>query len=151
MSNDTDTVILLLHYIRLLKDDGLNELWVQFGTGQKRRMIPLHVLHCKLGDQLCHVLIKAHILTGNDTVSKIGTKHAALVSKPAKFLSSFGENRTLSEEDLQRAEEYLVHVWSGARSKPTSTTFDNLRLNIHRHSVVRLEELPPRISAIHGH
>ena len=35
MSNDTDTAILLLHYIGLFKDSGLKELWVQFGTGEK--------------------------------------------------------------------------------------------------------------------
>ena len=35
VSNDTDTVILLLHYIGLFKEGGLQELWVQFGTGDK--------------------------------------------------------------------------------------------------------------------
>jgi len=40
MSNDTDTVVLLLHYIGLFKEGGLHELWVQFWTGEKRRMIP---------------------------------------------------------------------------------------------------------------
>ena len=39
-SNDTDTVVLLLHYIGLFKEGGLQELWVQFGTGKKRRMLP---------------------------------------------------------------------------------------------------------------
>jgi len=39
-SNDTDTVVLLLHYIGLFKECGLQEFWVQFGTGEKRRMIP---------------------------------------------------------------------------------------------------------------
>ena len=52
---------------------------VQFGTGEKRRMIPLHVLHLKTGDALCRVLIKAHTMTGTDALSKIGTKHAAIV------------------------------------------------------------------------
>jgi hypothetical protein len=54
-------LILLLHYIGLFKEAGLQELLVQFGTGEKRRMIPLHVLHLKLGDKLCRVLIKAPV------------------------------------------------------------------------------------------
>ena len=151
VSNDTDTVILLLHYIGLFEEGGLQEFWVQFGTGDKRRMIPLHVLHLKLGDKLCHVLIKAHITTGDDAMSKVGTKHAALVCRPERFLSSFGESPVLSEADLHQAEQYLVHVWAGARSKPTATTFDQLRLDIHRHAVVGLEELPPTSSVIWGH
>ncbi len=65
MSNDTDTVILLLRYINLFKEGGLQELWVQYGTGEKRRMIPLHVIHLKLGEELCRVLIKAHVTTGD--------------------------------------------------------------------------------------
>lgn len=151
MSNDTDTVILLLHYIDVFKEGGLQELWVQFGTGEKRRMIPLHVLHLKLGEDLCHVLIKAHVMTGDDALSKIGTKHAALTCRPTRFLSFFGETPVLSEADLYQAEQYLVNVWAGARSKPTATTFDQLRLEVHRHSLVGIEELPPTSSVIRGH
>ena len=38
--NDTDTLALLLHYIPHWI--GIEELWQQYGTGEKRRMIPLH-------------------------------------------------------------------------------------------------------------
>ena len=101
-----------LHYICLLKEVGLQELWVQFGTGEKRRMIPLHVLHFKLGDELYLVFIKAHVLTGDDALSKVGTKHATFVCHPTRFLSSFGDSPVLSEADLHQAEQYLVHVWA---------------------------------------
>ena len=50
-SNDTDTVVLLLHYIGLFKEGGLQELWVHFGTGEKRRMIPPQARRLVL----CHV------------------------------------------------------------------------------------------------
>ena len=83
MSNESQTVVLLIQCIALFKEGGLQELWVQFGTGEKRRMIPLHVLHLKL----CHVLIKAHVMTGDDGLSKMGTKHAALTYRPTRFLS----------------------------------------------------------------
>ncbi len=151
VSNDTDTVILLLRYISLFKEGGLQELWVQYGTGEKRRMIPLHVMHLKLGEELCRVLIKAHVTTGDDALSKVGTKHAALVCRPAMLLSSFGEYPVLSEAELHQAELYLVRVWAGATSKTTATTFDQLRLDVHRHSVVGLEGLPPTSSVIRGH
>ena len=116
VSNDTDTIVLLLRYIGLFVENGLKQLWIHYGTGEKRRMIPLHLLSRKLGNDFCRVLIKAHVLTGNDTVSKIGTKHAALVSNPTRFLSNFGESPALSDSDLQQAEHYLVLVWAVARS-----------------------------------
>ena len=40
---------------------------------------------------------------------------------------------------------------ANARSKTTATTFDQLRLDVHRHKVVGLEELPPTSSVIRGH
>ena len=48
-------------------------------------MITLHALHIKLGEDLCHVLIKAHVLNGEDALSKIGTKHATLTCRSTRF------------------------------------------------------------------
>ena len=75
----------------------MQELWVQFGTGEKRPMIPLHVLHLTLEDKL-----------------------------------SFGVSLILSDADLHQAKQYLVREWAGARSKPTATTFDQLKHDVHR-------------------
>lgn len=62
-------------------------------------MIPLHVLHSKLEDDLCHILMKAHIMTGDDALIKVGTKHATLAPKPIQLLSNFGESPEFSDED----------------------------------------------------
>ena len=67
------------------------------------------------------------------------------------FLSSFGEFPALSETDMQLAEQYLVHVWAGARSMPNAATLDQLRLEVHKHSTHGLDELPPTSSVIRGH
>ena len=151
ISNDTDTIALLLHYICVFKVCGLLVLWVQYVTGEKRHMIPLHVLHPKLGDAFCRVVIKAHITTGDDSLSKVGTKHAALVSKPVYPLSNFDESPVLSDADLYMAEQNLVQVWSGARSKPNSKTFDELRFEVQKKSILGLDALPPTSSVIVGH
>ena len=63
---------------------------------------------------------KAHILTGDDAISKIGTKHASLSCDPHRYLSDFAESHTLSEEVAQKTKEYLVRVWAGAKSRPES-------------------------------
>ena len=64
--NDTDTFTLLLHYTPYFQALGMKEIWQQYGTGEKRRMLPLHQAVSKLGVSLAKVVIKAHILTGND-------------------------------------------------------------------------------------
>ena len=68
-----------------------------------------------LGAPLAKTVIKAHILTGDDCMSKVGTKHAAMASDPVQYLTNFGEADTLSDQDTALAEKYLVHVWAGVR------------------------------------
>ena len=42
VSNDTDTFALLLYYTPYFQELGMKEIWQQYGTGEKRRMLPLH-------------------------------------------------------------------------------------------------------------
>jgi len=96
-SNDTDTFALLLHYTPQFQALGLKEIWQQYSTGEKRRMLPLHLQAVsKLGAPLAKCVIKAHILTGDDCMSKVGTKHAAIATDPVRYLMNFGETDSLS-------------------------------------------------------
>ena len=72
-------VVLMIHYMEKFLELGLSELWLRYGTGTKKRFIPIHTLNTKIG-YIRHTLLKAHILTGCDITSKVGTKLAALNS-----------------------------------------------------------------------
>lgn len=91
ISNDTDTVVRLLLFITGWREHGLRELWVEFGSDERRRHLPLHILAERLGLNLCMVLVKVHVLTGDDGLSKIGTKYAAFTCEPKKYLGNFAE------------------------------------------------------------
>ena len=67
-------------------------------------MLPLHQAVSNLGAPLAKTVIKAHILTGDDCMSKVGTKHAAMASDPVQYLTNFGEVNTLSDQDTALAE-----------------------------------------------
>ena len=69
-------------------------------------MIPLHDIAAHHGTPLSKTIIKAHILTGDDCMSKIGTKHAAITSDPVQYLTSF----VMTDQDRDQAEWYLVRV-----------------------------------------
>ena len=111
VSNDTDTFALLLYYTPYFQALGMKEIWQQYGTGETH-------LHCikqsLLGAPLAKTVIKAHILTGEDCMSKVGTKNAAMTCDPVQYLTNFGEADTLTEQDTALAEKYLVRVWAGA-------------------------------------
>ena len=47
-------------------------------------MLPIHEISTTMGPAQSKVMIKAHILTGEDIKSKVGTKHAAKVFDPAR-------------------------------------------------------------------
>ena len=79
-SNDTDTICLLLRYLSTFQYKGLQELLVEYG--KPRRMIPIHKIKARIGEDLSRNVIKAHILTGCDQISKVGTKYASLVFDP---------------------------------------------------------------------
>lgn len=151
VSNDTDTFALMLHYFSHFQSLGLQEMWQQYGTGEKRRMLPLHEAVPKLGTPLAKVVIKAHILTGDDSMSKVGTKHAAILCDPVQYLTNFGEDDTLSEQDIVLAERYLVRVWTGTRSATPAQTFDQLRVEKFTGGNTGIDSLPPTSSVIRGH
>ncbi|KAK3885499.1 hypothetical protein Pcinc_010240 [Petrolisthes cinctipes] len=109
--------------------------------------------HCisQLGVPLAKTVIKSHILTGDDYMSKVGTKHAAMACDPVQYLTNFGEADTMSEQDAALAEMYLVGVWAGARSTTTAETFDQLRVETYTGGSAGIDSLPPTSSVIRGY
>ena len=147
----SDTFALLLHYTPYFQALGLQEMWQQYGTGEMRRMLPLHQAVSQLGSPLARIVIKVHVLTGDDCMSKVGTKHAAMACDPVQYLTNFRETDTLLEQDAALAEKYLVRVWAGAKSTTTAVTFDQLRVENYISSSVAIDALPPTSSEIRGH
>ena len=80
----------------------LKELWVEYGTGEKRSCIHLHSMADKMGESLCRVVVKADILTGDDITSRIGTKLAAMQCNPTTYPSEFAERKELQNDIAQK-------------------------------------------------
>lgn len=148
LSNDTDVVTLLLRYITVFHEKGVAEIWVTFGAGEKKRFIPIHHLLIRLGPELCRVIIKAHILTGDDVLSKIGSKKSAIKSDPTTYLEQFGETDELTQEDVLKVEKYLLRVWS---RNTAAESFDELRFITYTQKTNSLDMLPPTSNSIQGH
>ena len=100
---------------------GLQKL-VEFGIGEHKRKIPLHTLHARFGAAFCSILVKVHVLSGKDDVSKVGTKHGELTCNPFS-LTNFAETDSLTSVDISVVERYIGKVWSGARSNITADIY----------------------------
>ena len=59
---------------------------------------------------VCQVLPAVHTLTGCDYTSKVGTKHAAMIASPDKYLKQFGTISDNMEAQIVASEEYLTQV-----------------------------------------
>ena len=93
--------------------------------------------------------MKIHVFPGNDAVSKVGTKHAALTCNPLSLIN-FAETDSLTTVDISVVERYMVKVWAGARSNTTADTFHKFRHDSYLKGKA-LTDLPPTSSAICGH
>ena len=142
--------MVLQAYMKEFRSMGLVELWLQYGTGDKRRMEPIHEGYTMYGPVKLRAMLKAYFITGNDYLSKVGSKHVAVSCNPELFLSNFAETEVLTEAETVLAEHYSVKVWAGVRSTSTATTFDQLRLEQYVNGA-SLETLPPTSSVVRGH
>lgn len=150
ISNDTDVVVLALYFCHLFMANGLQELWLRFGSGDKTRFLPGHVLAKRWGKQMCDVLPAAHCLTGCDITSKFGTKAAAIKADPVRYLSHFGKPGVNLQDCLRDAEAYLVHVIH--HGEHDIEKMDGLRVKLyHQKKSVTLLDLPPTSHATKGH
>ena len=83
---------------------GVKDIWQQYGTGEKRHMLPLHQAVSQFGAPFAKTMIRGHILTGDDYMRKVGTQHAAMACSPVQYHTNFGETDTLLEQDVVLAE-----------------------------------------------
>ena len=91
ISNDTDASASLIHYLPDFLGLGLQEIWIMFGIDDKTRFLPLHLSLYKIGVPKCKVIYKAHILTGADSTSNIGSKQSVINANPELYIQRFVE------------------------------------------------------------
>ena len=146
LSTDTDVVMYNLAYSHVYKTMNVDKIGVKFGIHEHQRHIPVHHLAESLGTEKSRALVKAHILTGYDVTSKIGSKSAAFKACPEKYSYDFGEE--FHDYHFQMAGKYLVKV---IEPNIAAKSFDDLRYVIYTTRKTTFSELPPTSSAIKGH
>ena len=150
LSNDTDVIVLSLHHFPTLRQNGLQELWIRAGIGDTTRYLPIHTLAMKMGRQMCSMLPAAHALTGNDIVSKLGTKASAVKAGASKLIKAFGKRVDGSLDNvISNAEEYLVKL---INPRCPYKTMDELRYyKYHQAKNITIADLPPTSYQLRGH
>ena len=73
-------------------------------------MRAIHTIYTNLRVQFCRIILKAHLGTVSDYLSKIKIKKSSLNANLEVALKYLGDNVSLDDNQMQETEEYLVHV-----------------------------------------
>jgi len=128
MSNDTDTFVRSLRIISQMRETGLQELWVKFGSVKHWRRVPAD----KVGVGLNRRTVKVHVFSGDD-------EHGSVTCDPQMCPADFAESNQLTKEDMQKAEVGWRKVqarilYFRRASSSTPKTLETLPTHITCHS-----------------
>lgn len=157
-STDSDVVILAVSFFFLLSSLGLEELWVQFGIGNKMRYIPAHTIAISLGEERAVALRGFHSFSGCDTVSgfaNYGKKSfwKAWMSFPEATQAFWKLSFPSTDEGLENTktilETFVAVLYGGVGCADLSLT--ETRKVLFTTKDRPLESLPPTSAALYQH
>ena len=161
---DTDIVVLSTSVASRLRNYGMEELWISFGTGKDFRHIPIHELARGLGDDRSVVMPLFHAMTGCDTVSyfaNIGKKtawqrwnsfpemtEALLMLQVADEL----EPEALPESACQTIEKFVVSLYDKSIAiQEEAASVNASRKNLFASKGRAVDHIPPSFGAFVMH
>ena len=101
---NTDALVLILFYVKKFSRHGLRELY-QKGQGSDKKcdLYSRLTMSTNIEEQFCRTLLRAHLGTGTDYLSKIETKKSSLNANPEVVLKEFGEKLSLDKQQNPRS------------------------------------------------
>ena len=111
LMNDTDVLVLLLRHCLIFLRMKLKNLYIKIRTGTSTQYLPVHELANILRQKQCQNLLEAHIVTGCNWLSKLGTKSNAL--HKVDLVDSLGESDLTDNDLINTTEEYQMSVLKG--------------------------------------
>ena len=151
---DTDVVILA---IAMFQHCGIEELWIEFGSGKNLRYLPVHLLARNIKESITNALPPFHAFTGCDQVSAFcgkGKRTAwnSLVSSP-EAVTCFGILSNMPSEEafkncMPDVERFVVLLYD--RSSNCETT-NEARLELFTNKCRSIDDIPPTSAALFQH
>ena len=152
---DSDVIVIGISKFEHL---GLQELWIDFGTGKAHRYIPVHTICQNLGPDRCCALPLFHSFTGCDTTSSflgIGKKTAWNAWKKfpelTETLTTLMENpkeMNLDSIHMERLEKFTVMMYSKTSN---ASCVNEARQQLFSQGTRTLDMIPPTQQALLQH
>ena len=147
--NDTDILVIAIAMFPLLQQDGVDELWLDFGKAATRKVIPVHDVVAVLGKEICSGLLFFHAFSGCDTVSAFRNKgKKSLYNTWRNIDTEVGSVFTklsncpdhVEDIDIEAIEKFVVSTYN--KHSQTSKV-NEARLDLFAHKNRPYHTIPP--------
>ena len=153
-TNDTDVVVLAICWSQEI--NGLEEIWLMFGTGKSKRTIPCHLIGSSLGKIKSRALLFFHSFTGCDTVSSFfnhpkPSAWATWTSFPEvtpTFYELSSAPDDISEEQLHLLERFVILMYDKTSNEESVNI---CRKDLFTRKSRQIENIPPTRNALLQH
>ena len=154
--NDTDILVIAVALFSTLQLDGLEELWLDFGTSTNQQIIPVHDVVANLGQDICDGLLFFHAFTGCDTVSATRKKGKrtwyntwrAFPEISAVFSRLSNSPTNVSTSDIDLLQRFVILAYD---KNSQCTNVDETRLELFAHKNRPYDSIPSTLAALTEH
>ena len=150
---DSDVVILALSHYFEVHHLGLNELWVRYGSGGSKRIVPIHLIaqHESMGEEKCIAMRGFHAFMGCDTISafrgkgpRSGWKVWKTFPECTAAFYALAKTEPLSDEVMALLETFVCRLYGASEC----TSVDAARKELFMTKTKTLNKLPPTSGAL---
>ena len=150
---DSDVVVISLYAFTYMT--GTAQLWIDFGVGRYRRLIPIHDIHRNIPQHIITNLPVFHAFTGCDTVSTfcgIGKKTAwnTWMSYPdvSEAFHKLSTTTTIPDDVMEKIERFVVLMYDGTSA---CANVNECRRILYTRRNRAIENIPPTGNALQQH
>lgn len=156
LANGIDVIVIGIGSFDILSKDGLQELWICFGRGEKRRWMPIHLIFSALGQQKYKGLLFFHAFSGCDSCSGMKGKGKKSffatwlvypdVTPIFQKLSQCPEK--ISRDDFGILQKFTIYLYD---KSSTDDKVDNARMALFTQKNKEYNNIPPTEDALKIH
>ena len=131
---------------------GIETLWIEYGTADHLKLIPIHDIRLKVGSSRCDGLLFFHALTGCDSTTSFSgfSKVSAwnlrnglpdVVTALFKKLSIFNPSNDIDNDDMILIENFVSALFQRMHTLP-NTSINETRKKLFLTKGMSLDKLP---------
>lgn len=155
-ANDTDVLVIAITVFPVLKELGLEAMFIEFGQGNDTRFIPVHEVISVLGPEKAKGLSFFHAFTGCDNVSAFRYKAKktafqtwnVLPDVTDVFVKLSSHPPVITSEDQAVIDQFVITMYDRSTSL---TEIDAVRLDMFARKQRPYDSIPPTKAALTEH